>query len=475
MMQTSENDPSFVGLVHAQCGAAHCKILPDGSSPNDYEYLEVNPLFEKLTGLKDVVGKRVSEVVPGIRERDGELLENLIGVAATGEPKSFELYVQFCKQWLSFSAYSPRPGHFISTFQSTTDQHLAAELAHSEQQIRSVLSAMGEGLIVHDQDGTIINCNPAAERILGLTRSQLEGRTPMDRSWRAIRDDGTPFPASELPAMVTLRTGQPLTSVIMGVRRPDDSLAWLSVTSRPLRHSPEAAPYAVVATFSDITALREAKKDLAELSAQLTFVLDGSTDGFFDWEIPTDRVVHSASWAAMLGYSLEELQPSSSEWKQRIHPDDRNRVLAATEAVLRGEKQVFDCEYRIRHKEGHWLWVRSKAKVAQRDAGGAAIRFAGVVSNISQRKLSELLLLASLDQNVKLVNELHASLEHVRTLTGLLPICMYCKRVRAGENYWQEVADYISAHSDLLFSHGLCPECRNQVQAKPAGNQPLSK
>ena len=90
---------------------------------------------------------------------------------------------------------------------------------------------MGEGLIVHDQDGTIINCNPAAERILGLTRSQLEGRTPMDRSWRAIRDDGTPFPASELPAMVTLRTGQPLTSVIMGVRRPDDSLAWLSVTS----------------------------------------------------------------------------------------------------------------------------------------------------------------------------------------------------------------------------------------------------
>ncbi len=475
MAQATENDPIFAGLAHAQCGAAHCRILPGSLIPNDYEYLQVNPFFEQITGLKDVVGKRVSQVAPGIRERDAELLETLAGVAATGQPRNFELYVQTCKQWLSVAAYSPRPGHFISTFYSTTDQHRVAELAHSEQQIRSVLDAMGEGLVVHGQDGTITHCNPAAERILGLTRSQLEGSTPMDPSWHAIRDDGTPFPGSERPAMVTLRTGQPLTSVIMGVQRPDDSLAWLSVTSRPLRHSPEAAPYAVVTTFSDITALREAKKSLSELSAQLTFVLDGSTDGYFDWEIPTDRVIHSASWAAMLGYRLEELQADSSEWRQRIHPDDRGMVMAATEAVLHAEQEVFDCEYRIRHKDGHWLWVRSKAKVVARDASGAPLRLAGVVSDISRNKLSELLLRASLDENMKLVDELHASLEHVRTLTGLLPICMYCKKVRAGENYWQEVAEYVSAHSDLLFSHGLCPDCRNLVRAKPGGNQPAGK
>ena len=475
MIQTTENDPLFAGLLNAQCGAAHCKILPNGSSPDDYEYLEVNPFFEKLTGLKNVVGKRVSQVAPGIREQDAELLDTLIGVAASGQPKSFELYVQSFKQRLSIVAYSPRPGHFISTFHPTTDQPQVAELVQSEQQVRSVLDAMGEGLVVHGQDGKITHCNPAAERILGLTRSQLEGSTPMDPSWHAIRDDGTPFPGSERPAMVTLRTGQPLTSVIMGVQRPDGSLAWLSVTSRPLQHSPDAAPYAVVTTFSEITALREAKKSLSELSAQLTFVLDGSTDGYFDWEIPTDRVIHSASWAAMLGYRLEELQADSSEWRQRIHPDDRGMVMAATEAVLHAEQEVFDCEYRIRHKDGHWLWVRSKAKVVARDASGAPLRFAGVVSDITLSKLSELLLRASLDQNMKLVDELHASLEHVRTLTGLLPICMYCKKVRAGENYWQEVADYISAHSDLLFSHGLCPDCRNQVQTKPASNMPAAK
>ncbi len=79
---------------------------------------------------------------------------------------------------------------------------------------------MSEGLVFQPQNGQIVDANSAAERILGLSRDQLLSKASMDPNWQAIREDGTPFPGSEHPAMVTLRTGQPIHNQIMGVRTP---------------------------------------------------------------------------------------------------------------------------------------------------------------------------------------------------------------------------------------------------------------
>ncbi|MBK9966725.1 MAG: PAS domain S-box protein [Holophagales bacterium] len=80
----------------------------------------------------------------------------------------------------------------------------------------AAFEALPEGVVLHLASGEIVICNPAAERILGLTRSQMAGRTSLDPSWQAIREDGSPFPGETHPAMVTLRTGEPLRDVVMG-------------------------------------------------------------------------------------------------------------------------------------------------------------------------------------------------------------------------------------------------------------------
>src|SRR5512140_3463141 len=98
----------------------------------------------------------------------------------------------------------------------------------------AALAALSEGVVMQLAGGEIVACNPAAERILGLTRDQLAGRTSMDPAWRAVHEDGSPFPGETHPAMVTLRTGEPARDVVMGVRRPDGELRWISINSEPI-------------------------------------------------------------------------------------------------------------------------------------------------------------------------------------------------------------------------------------------------
>ena len=108
-------------------GFAHCQLLFENGRPSDFLDLDVNNSFEKLTGLKDVVGKKISEVIPGIRESDPELFEIYGRVALTGRPERFETYVGALKMWFSISAYSPKKEHFVAVFEVITERKRAEE------------------------------------------------------------------------------------------------------------------------------------------------------------------------------------------------------------------------------------------------------------------------------------------------------------------------------------------------------------
>jgi len=121
MMELQESEKRYRSLFKNMLnGFAYCRMLFDGDRPRDFIYLDVNSAFEALTGLKDVVGKRVSEVIPGIRESDPQLFEIYGRVALTGKPERFEIYVEALKMWFSISVYSPRREHFVAVFDVIT-------------------------------------------------------------------------------------------------------------------------------------------------------------------------------------------------------------------------------------------------------------------------------------------------------------------------------------------------------------------
>ena len=180
-------------------------------------------------------------------------------------------------------------------------------LIDSEERYRSIVAAMSEGVVLQDADGRIIACNESTERILGLSRDQIMGLTSFDPRWQAIHEDGAPTTGHDHPIVVTRRTGQPQSNVVLGVHRPDGTLVWVSVNTQPLCHPGERLPYAVVATFADITDHRRAELALRESEARYRALFENSIDGVL-LTAPDGRVFAANPEACrMLGRTEEEL------------------------------------------------------------------------------------------------------------------------------------------------------------------------
>jgi diguanylate cyclase (GGDEF)-like protein/PAS domain S-box-containing protein len=172
----------------------------------------------------------------------------------------------------------------------TDEVELQAALAASEALYRGVTVALHEGIVVHARDGRIVQANARAQEILGLSVEQMMGRTSTDPPWRAVHEDGSPFPGGTHPAMVTLATGTPTRDVVMGVHKPDGTLTWTLVNAEPLPGLPgDGHGPGVVASFTDITGLRLAQHAVREQREHLQATLDSLLDPHAAWEPVRDE------------------------------------------------------------------------------------------------------------------------------------------------------------------------------------------
>ena len=323
--------------------------------------------------------------------------------------------------------------------------------------LRTVMAAVGEGVMVWSVPaGVLVTCNEAAARILGVERSELEGRT-LDFPWQIANEDGLPLPQNARGAYLAVRSGQSQPSAVIRVTRPDGSHAWVRSQSVVLRDALDQ-PYSVVTTFVDLTPLRELGEQLKALADRRAHVMLGADVGTWELDLTTGRALRNQRWASILGHTLEEIEPSLAAFTDRIHPDDHLASTAAMSAGFRdGEPFVFQC--RAKHKDGRWVWVQVRGTVVQRGPDGRANGVAGVLLDIDAQMRTEESLRATLAENERLVRELQVAFDNIRKLEGLLPICMYCKSIRDDVGAWSSVEAYVSTRVDVAFSHGICPDC----------------
>lgn len=162
---------------------------------------------------------------------------------------------------VSFVDESGEQGYLGHAEDITIARQLSDAAEENERRIAMMLEVMGEGAVLQRADGQIMLSNPAAEQILGLSNEQMAGRTSLDPRWRAIYEDGSDYPGTEHPAMRSLATGESYFDQKMGIHKPDGSLTWISINSVPLFDGKSNQPYSVVASFSDITELKNAKDE----------------------------------------------------------------------------------------------------------------------------------------------------------------------------------------------------------------------
>ncbi len=247
-----------------------------------------NEAFATMFGfdVQTVVGLQIDHFYPDAAARDRIRAESA-AVTATGAIWKGEIQLLRRDGTIgSFTVAWARLGEDETDFGGSfvdVSKHLRSigEVIRSESRLRGVFEAMNEGLVMQEPDGRIVDANPAAERILGLSRDQLLGRTAIDPGWRAIREDGTLFPLAEYPSAITQRTGQPVRHQLMGVVSTG-SRRWIDVNTQPIWVGSPLVLVGVVTTFTDVTeersalqALRTARDDLQSTLNQLSAITNG--------------------------------------------------------------------------------------------------------------------------------------------------------------------------------------------------------
>jgi signal transduction histidine kinase len=155
---------------------------------------------------------------------------------------------------------------FCGTAEDITKQsQYEIALRESEERHRSLFETMAQGVVYQDAGGKVITANPAAEKLLGLNLDQIQGRTSLDPRWKAIQEDGSEFNGETHPAMVALRSGEPVLGVMMGVHNPErNEYTWITIDAIPQFRDGEDKPYQVFTTFADMTERQQATEALLE-------------------------------------------------------------------------------------------------------------------------------------------------------------------------------------------------------------------
>ena len=254
--------------------ALHEIVLDSRGEPCDYRFLEMNPAFERLTGLSssNVLGNLVTEALPGV---DLEWIRVYGKVALTGQPINFDRFEAALGRHYDVFAFCPAPMQFAVLFLDITERkRIEGALRESEELHRTVVTHMAEGVLVQDASGTVLAMNPVAGDLIGPVADRMNKPPTIVPTERVIREDGSPVPPEEFPVAVALRTGEPQLAGVVGIVKPDESVTWIRGNTVPLKDA-EGRVTRLVTTISDISerrALREQLTVAARMAAMGTLV-----------------------------------------------------------------------------------------------------------------------------------------------------------------------------------------------------------
>ncbi|BCK88438.1 hypothetical protein MIZ01_2242 [Sideroxyarcus emersonii] len=354
-------------------GVAHYRMIFRDGIPVDYEFIAVNPAFAQTTGLRDVIGKKVSEVIPGYAAANPDSLQVFGKVAQTGEPTRWEHYLAALDKWFSFSIYSPAPGEFVVVSDDISEHKRAeAALRESEERFRNIFSNAVDGILLADATTKkFVMSNPAIQRMLGYSAEEL---------LQLGVDDI--HPERDLPEVLT-RFDQQVNGKItlapnLPVTRKDGSILYADINAAPVMIGGKSY---LMGFFRDITD----RKQTEDALHQAATVFEHSHNGIIITDLDGNILAANQSFLKHTGYSEAELLGKNP---RILHSGRQGRDFYLKMWGNIREAGFWQGEVWNRRKDGqiYPTWLAISAVL---DNQGKTTHYVGISSDLSQLKQSE--------------------------------------------------------------------------------------
>ena len=352
-------------LNQSPMGYAYHRLICDQKGlPIDYEFIEINDMFEKLTGLKadEIIGKKITEILPGILNDDFDWIKFYGDVALQGTEKELEQFSNLLNKFYRVNVFSPERGYFVTTFVDITKEREQFEELNGFFEVNLDL------LCIADLEGNFLKVNKSWESTLGYSVEELTNRKFLE----FVHPDDIP---STLEVMSKLACNENDTNFINRYRSKDGTYKFIEWSSQPNGKL-------IYAAARDITDKVRAEQGLIAEKKRYELAMEGSNDGFWDWDILTNELYLSPRWKLQLGYRDVEISNEFSSFESLIFEEDSEKVRNQVAKYLDAEIMTYDISFRMVHKDRSLRHIRARGE-ALRDGDGKPFRMAGSHTDIT--------------------------------------------------------------------------------------------
>lgn len=388
------SEEKFYKAFHSSPDLVAITRLRDGS------FVEVNEAFSQVSGYsrKEMLNSSITTLDIWTTLQDREAFIQLLqteGVVRAAEYKYRTKFGEVRTGLLSAEIIQlGNEPHIVSVIHDITERKEAeAALSASEAKYRLLYETMAQGIVYQDGQGKILSANSAAERILGLTLDQMQGRTSIDPRWRSIHEDGSDFPGDTHPAMVALREGRNVSNVVMGVFNPkNNEYRWININATPQFREGESAPYQVYTTFEDITERKQADEELRESKSLYESLVNQLPQNLYRIALDGKVLFINRAYQQNLGVPLEDILGKitydlSPDDKALQYREEDAQVIASGKPLKLIDENISPVTGQISYNEG--------IKIPIFDKDGNVRGIQGVFYDITERKQAEEKLRAS--------------------------------------------------------------------------------
>jgi PAS domain S-box-containing protein len=312
---------------------------------------------------------------------------------------------------------------------------------------RRLIETSPDGILIIEND-RIAFANPSAAALFGVNGTdELVGRSLVDLFSAEQQQELRDFTTS-------CQAGQKTSPVDLSLQRADGTTCDVSVAGALLSDEGNRMVQLVV---RDIAGRKQTERALRENEERLTLAVAGAQEGVWDWNLETGAVVYSTRWKEMLGYADDEIEPHVDAWEKLLHPDDKEQAKRLNESVMAGA-DTYQGEFRLLHKDGHYVEVLSRGYPVRTVPGGPVVRIVGTHFDLTERKRAESerarreflarLVFAQEDERRRIAREMHDQFgEH---LTALALRIRLLKDASADRADWRAHVESIEAIAQRL-------------------------